>query len=98
MDVFLGEVDSALNALDILVSPIQTLTLCLDLLELSDHGLPMIDSLVDHRLELSYQCLNLLLHLQHGLLVDTLGQLAFNLPLLLLQLSQLPILLFDLRQ
>ena len=96
MDVFLGEIDGTLDTLDVFVSPIQTLRFGLDLLKLVDHGLTVLDPVIDDSLKLGDQSLDLLLHGKHSLLTHALSQLTLNLPLLLLKLCQLLVLLFDL--
>ena len=81
MDVFLSEIDSTFDTLDILMRPIQSLTLSLNLLELIDHKLPLLDALINDIIKLSNELFNVTLHLLHSLLICSLGQIAFDLSL-----------------
>ena len=80
VDVFLSEIDSTFDTLDIFMRPIQSLALCLNFLKLIYHKLPLFDALINDIIKLGYELLNVTLHLMHSLLISSLDQIAFNLP------------------
>ena len=94
MDVFLSEIDCTFDSLDILMSPVQFLALGLNLLKFCDHNLSLFDSIIDANFKLTDEFLDVVLHILHGLLVNSLDQVALDLKLLLGQFAKL--LIFDL--
>lgn len=98
MDVFLSQVNGALDSLDVLVGPVQVLALHLDLFQLAYHNLSLLDSAVDCTFKLPDQSLDVELHLIHGLLINTFGKVRFDLALLLLKFCKLLVFYPDLVQ
>lgn len=96
MDVFLSEIDSTFDTLDIFMRPIQSLTLSLNLLELINHKLPLFDALINDIIKLSNELFNVTLHLLHSLLICSLDQIAFDLTLVPRKLRKLLVLRPDL--
>ena len=96
VDVLLSKIDSTFDTLDIFVCPIQSLALSLNLFELINHELPLFDALINDIIKLSYELLNVTLHLVHSLLICPLNQIAFNLSFVPRKLRELLVLRPDL--
>lgn len=83
MDVFLSQVNGALDSLDVFMGPVESLAFGLDFLQFSHHNFAFLDALVDSCLELLNHRLYVSLHLLHVLLVHAFHHFAFDLQLLL---------------
>ena len=67
MNVFLSEIDSTFDSLNILMSPVQFLTFALNLLKFCDHNLSLFNSIIDAYFKLTDQLLDVSLHVMHSL-------------------------------
>jgi len=96
VDVLLGQVDSVLDSSDIFIGLVELVVFLRGPLEFFNHLPPEFDSLGDHSLELSGQLLELPLHVLDDFGLNAAPQFALDLDLLVGELCEVIVLLFEL--